>query len=634
MIHFRKAVALGLCFACLASSVWAQQLSIEPVRPSVPVLWRPYSTAHVPAIRLANSGRLGDLVRAGRLYLTAQDAIAIALENNIDLEVARYGPFASMWRVTRAEAGGALPGVPSGASQAGSVASGQGVLGSQAAAGVSGGGGRITAGGGNATISQVGPVTQNLDPAIQETTTFSHATTPQPNTVQSLTSALVSNSRASTASYQQGFLTGGGVSVTYSGRYLSENSPTNLLNPSVAPNLSVAFQHNLLRGFGIAMNARNITVAKINLKTSDLNFQTQVTATVVAVLNAYYALVDDFEDVKAKQIALDVAQAFFTDNKRRVELGSLAEADLTTSESQLATSQQNLVIAQTTLQQQEISLKNLLSRTGVADPLLAKVQIVPVDRIVIPDKDDIPALPDLIQKAIANRTDLAAEKANLSTAEISLLGTKNGVLPSLQVFGAQSQRGLAGTPRQVVSGGGIVTPDPYFDGGTGTALGQIFRRNFPTERIGAFYLAQIGNRQAQADNGIDLLQLRQTQLSNQKSLNQVGVDVLNSVIALQQARVRYEAAVQNRTLAQQLAEAEQKKFTLGASTPYNVIQQQRDLTAAESAVIAALTAYGSARITLDRTLGTTLEANHISIVEAREGKVARASSLPAVLPEP
>jgi outer membrane protein len=638
VINWRKAVALGLCYVWPVSSVWAQTVLVPSVKPaptSTPILWRPYSARHVEPVQLTNSGRLRDLVRAGQLYLTAQDAIAITLENNIDLEIARYAPFSSMWRVERAEAGGALPGVPSGATQAGSVASGQGVLGSQAAAGVAGNGQAIGgAGPGNATISQIGPITQTLDPAIQETTTFSHRTTPQPNTVQSITPELISNTRAATGSYQQGFLTGGGVSVTYSEHYLNENSPTDVLNPSVAPNLSVAFQHNLLRGFGVAMNARTITVAKLNFKTSDLNFQTQVTATVLAVLNAYYALVADYEDVRAKQSAMDVAQAFFTDNKRRVELGSLAEADLTTSEAQVATSQQNLVVAQTTLRQQEISLKNLLSRTGLADPVLANVQIVPVDRIVLPEKDDLPALPDLIQKAIANRSDLAAAKANLTAAEISTLGTKNGVLPSMQVFGAESHAGLAGTPRQVVSGGVVETPDPYFAGGMGTALGQIFRRNFPTERIGAFYVGQIGNRQAQADQGIDLLQLRQTQLSNQKDLNQVGVDVLNSVISLQQARVRYDAAVQNRILAQQLVEAEQKKFALGASTPYNVIQQQRDLTAAQSAVIAALTAYGSARITLDRTLGTTLEANRISIVEARDGKVARASSLPAVLPEP
>ena len=257
-----------------------------------------------------------------------------------------------------------------------------------------------------------------------------------------------------------------------------------------------------------------------------------------------------------------------------------------------------------------------------------------MDRITIPDRDDLPALPELIQKAIANRSDLAAEKANLSTAEISLLGTQNGVRPTLQVFGAESQRGLAGTPRTVVSGGVVTVPDPYFDGGLGTALGQVFRRNFPTERIGTFFVGQIRNRQAQADNGIDLLQLRQTQLTNQKDINQVGVDVLNSVIALQQARVRYNTAAQNRLLAQQLLDAEQKKFALGSSTPYNVIQQQRDLAAAESAVIAALTAYGSARVTLDRTLGTTFETNHIAIAEARDGRVARISAQPAVLPEP
>ena len=192
------------------------------------------------------------------------------------------------------------------------------------------------------------------------------------------------------------------------------------------------------------MNARTITVAKINLKTSDLDFQTQVTATVVAVLNAYYALVADYEDVRAKQSAMEVAQSFFEDNKKRVDFGSLAEADLTTSESQVATSQQNLVVSQTTLLQEEVRLKNQLSRTGVADPVLARVQIVPVDQIVIPDKDDLPPLPELIQKAFANRSDLAVEKANESAAEISLLGTRNGVLPSLQVFGGGKSERIGG----------------------------------------------------------------------------------------------------------------------------------------------------------------------------------------------
>jgi outer membrane protein TolC len=259
---------------------------------------------------------------------------------------------------------------------------------------------------------------------------------------------------------------------------------------------------------------------------------------------------------------------------------------------------------------------------------LAPVRIVPLDRIVVPDKDDLPSLDEMVQKALANRSDLEALRANVTTAEISSLGTKNGVLPALRVFGFASQAGLAGTPRTVVRSNQVQTADPYFVGGVGEALGQVFRRNFPTQRIGTIIQAPIGNNQALADQGIDQLQLRQTQLTTQKTLNQVAVDVSNYVVALRQARVRYEAAGRNRVLQEQLLDAEKKKFDLGASIPYNVIQQQRDLVAAQATELSALVAYNNARVALDQTLGTTLESNNVSINEAREGKVARSSAPP------
>src|SRR5436190_20608220 len=222
----------------------------------------------------------------------------------------------------------------------------------------------------------------------------------------------------------------------------------------------------------------------------------------------------------------------------------------------------------------------MLSRSGEADPRLAEVRVVPVDRIVVHERDDLPTLKELTQRALANRSDLASEKLRVTSSEVSALGTTNGLLPSVQVFGSESHAGLAGTPRTVVTSRGVETTDPYFVGWVGTGLGQIFRRNFPTERIGVFAQTAIGNRQAQADFGIDQLQLRQTQWRTQKDLNQVGVDVLNNVIALRQARARYDAAVKKTALEQALFNGEQKKFSMVASTSYNVLQQQRDLTAA------------------------------------------------------
>jgi outer membrane protein TolC len=577
-----------------------------------------------------NSPRLADLVRAGALYLTAQDAIALALENNIDLEISRYDPLISTWSVERAEAGGALPGVPNAASQAGSVAAGQGIAGSQAAAGVSivGASGKTTQTA-NATVSQIGPVTQTLDPSIQETSTFSHTTIPQPNAVQSQIVALISNTRAHTGSYQQGFLTGGNITVRFTDNYLNENAPTDVLNPSSAPTLSISLQQNLLRGFGIAVNARTITVSKMNVGTSELNFKWQAIQIVSQVLSVYYGLSSDYDDLKAKENAADVAATFLHTVKRQIEVGTAAPTDSITAETQLVTSRQAVVDSRATLRLDEIRLKDLIGRNGTEDPLLATVRIVPVDKISVPEKEDLPPVDEMVRQAITARPDLAANKANEAASEVSILGTRNGVLPGLTAFGSMSNAGLSGSPRSVEFQGRVQQPDPYFVGGIGNALAQIFRRNFPSERVGAAFSGPLLNRQAQADYAIDELTLRQTQLTDRKAVNQVQVDLMNYVVAVQQTRARYEAAVANRVLEDQLFVTEQRKYALGVSTPYLVTQQQRDLVTAQSAEIAAAVSYENARIGLNQTLGRTLEAANVTIEEALGGKVARQSVTPA-----
>jgi outer membrane protein len=624
----KQAVAL----LCLTSLGWAQD--IAPVRPQAPIIVRPYQPVTVSPIRLANSVRLNELVRAGMLYLTAQDAIALALENNIDIEVSRYNPFISEWNLERSEAGGALPGVPSGASQAGSVASGQGVAGSQAAAGVSVPGARSSGSGSNASVSQIGPVTQNLDPILQENTTFSHLSAPQPDEVQSGVFNLIQTTHVYSGSYQQGLLIGGIATVSYSDHYLNETASSDLLNPTVAPSVSVSLQQNLLRGFGIAANARTITVSRMNLNTTELNFRTQVISVVSQVLNAYYNLAADYEDLRAKRSASETAQGFVNDVKRQIEIGSVAPTDLISAESGAASSAQAVVDSDVAVRQQELSLKNLISRTGPADPVLANVRIVPIDSLAIPNSDDLLPVDQMVRQALANRPDLASELAGEKANEVNSLGTKNGILPTLDGFLVESQAGLAGVPRTVNLGGLSESGDKYFGGGIGTALGQVFRRNFPTESIGAFYQEPLRNRQAQADYSIDLLQLRQTQLTNRKDLNQVEVDVRNNVVALQQARARFDAAVKNRQLQEELFDAEQRRFRLGASTPYNVTLQQRDLINAQSTAVAAEVAYSAARVSLDQTLGITLETNHVSMVDVKNGKIPRNSALPADITKP
>lgn len=637
--RFPRIRTLVIC-ALTVVTAWAQQpapsgvAAIEPVRPKDPILWRPYTAATVPPLHLNDSGRMPVLIRAGKLYLTVHDAIALALENNIDIENARYNIPLQAWNLERSEAGGALPGVPSGSSQASSIQNGQGVLGSAAAAGVSfagirGGSNGVT---NNATVSQVGPVTPTFDPTFQESDAFSHRSNPQPFLGLSETANLVQGLHTYSGSYQEGLVTGGTLNISFNDHYVNENAPLDVLNPSVAPGLSFSLQQNLLQGLGIKLNQRNITVAKMNLDDSDLNFKTQVSSVVVNVLNSYYSLVADYEDLTAKQSALEASQRFLDESKRRLELGALAQLDVTTAQNQVASNELALVNSRAAIEQQQLQLKNLISRTGLGNPLIRDVEVIPVDQLVIPAKDDIPPIKDLVKTALTNRSDLIVEQGNAKAAEISALGTINGLLPSAGVGITRSTAGLAGAPRTVsfpgIPGFTLQSP-PNFRGGIGTALSQVFQQDFPSEGITLFGAVQIYDRQALADHAIDQLSLRQQQLITAKDMNQAQVDVTNSVVALRQARARYDAAVQSRILQEQLLDSEQKKFTLGASTPYNVIVEQRDLTAAQSSELAARQSYQSARISLDQTTGAILETNHISLEDAKKGVVPGESRLPA-----
>lgn len=670
-----KSIAIALCATCIGPLSWAQDQSIAPVKPSGSILVRPYKAATIPPPRLSNSGRLHNLVRAGKLYLTAQDAIALALENDIDLEAERYNPLTDQWLLERYQAGGALPGVPSGQSLASSVASGQGVSGSQAAAGVSTS--ASSQGGSNATgvtISQIGPVTPTLDPAFQYSASFSHRSTLYADEVISGLYNVQDNSRNYAATWSQGLITGGQFSVKYTESYLNENAPSDTPNPTYAPSISISFQHNLLQGFGTAVNSRFITTAKATLKADDLTFKGEVIGVIANVLNLYYGLAADYEDVKAKQSAFAVAQQFYENNKKEVQLGAMAPLDVTTAEAQVASSQQDLIVSQTNLEQQQVLLKNVLSRNGLADPVIEEADIIPLDHIDVPEQENLPPLRNLIVTALQNRTDLAVQKINLSNAEISNLGTENGLLPTMVLLLGATTQGLAGPyklgffPNAIPisstgtstgtsstgSGAGTapvalppgftacpagtppttlcVAPLGNYVGGINNALSQTFSRDFPSERGGGYVFAPLRNRQAQADYGIDQLTLRQSQVQYQQALNQLAVDVSNGIVGTQQARVRYLAAVKSRVLEQQLLDAEQKKFSLGASTTFLVVQQQRDLATAQSAEIAALVAYSNARVAFDQTLGTTLDVNHVSLQEAVSGRVTRPSSLPATLP--
>ncbi len=588
-----------------------------------------YRPRTVPPINLANTNRLESLIRGGNLYLSAQDVIALALENNLDIEIQRYGPLLNKEVTMRAQGGGALRGVGVGVAPGPQSVSLTGVslvsggTTTNAAAGVSSSGQIVT---------NLGPALLNLDPQTFFYANFQHTTSPQSNLVLTGTTALIDVSRTYEAQYSQNFVWGMSAQMTYLSQRNKYNSADYALDPFTSGYIDLQVSQSLLQGFGPAVNGRNIRVSKNNEQISMLTFKQQVITTVSAVLNLYWDLVSFYDDLKARKDELATAQALYEDNKKQVQIGTLAPIEVTRAEAQVYSSQQDLLISQTNLLQQETVLKNALSRNGVASPTLAEVHVIPLNRFEVPPADELRPIDDLVKDALAHRVEVAQDKINIDSDKILLTGIKNGLKPTLNAFAELTNNGLTGSSNYLLPG--KQTADAYLVGGYGNLLGQIFRRNFPNYSAGLSLSIPLRNRAAQSDYVTSALELRQSELALQKQVNQVRVDVQNAVIALRQARVRYDSAVKARILQQQTLDADKKKYTLGASTVFQVVTDEQALAAAESQETQALANYSHARIAFDQAMGTTLETNHISLSEAMSGQVARPSVLPAQLPNP
>jgi outer membrane protein len=615
-----------LALICLAAQLSGQNLPFAVAQPKGPAAVRPYLPQTVPPVRLYNSSRLSTLMRAGKIYLTVQDAIALAVENNLGLEIDRYGPLLAQSAHERALAGGPLRGVPSASAQVSSVNSGVGVNGSTQSAGLGGGGGGGTSGGtGNAAIQQVGAITPNLDPVLQSTTTQAHLTQPQANTVLSQTNALIQSIRTTNSVVNLGLLTGGTVQFRNYEQSLHENSPSDALNPAVGPHMDVAVRQNLLQGFGVRLNDRSIRISTINMTASRESFRSQLLDLVAGVVNQYWDVVAANDELKARQQSQQNADKFLEDTQKEIGAGALPRVELPRAQAEVATRRQDLTIAQANLRQRELALKEMLVRTQ--DAAVEAAEIVPLDQIRIPDNDDLPPLRQLVTTAMTKRPDVLVSNFRDQTSEISLAGTENPLLPSLQVTGQSYNRGAAGTP-QASSGS---EANPYFSGGYGTALGQILRRNFPNYSGGISLSIPIGNRQAQGDYGIDQLQFRQSQVTSQRDINNIVVDISARMSALRQARSRYSAALNTRTLQEQLLAADRTKFASGIATFNDIINDQRALVGAQISEVNALASYAHARVSLDQTLGETLERNGVTLEEGLMGKINRESRAPDVV---
>ena len=630
-----RSLAAVLCVWLPISPLFAADAtSHQIVEPGGGALIRPYRAKEVPPIDVANSGRLDSLLRAGRLYLSMQDSIALALENNLDIEIQRYGPQIADANVLRAKAGVFAQGVSTSvtagptSAQPGGVAQ-SGVTGNpstQASAASS------TAVG-NTVISQSGPPIPSFDPALIGTASWAHQSVPESSLFLTGTSSLVQRQDLSGISYQQGFQTGTLVNLGLNNTTVIGNNANASFNPATNASLGLTVTQHLLTGFSLAVNQRQIQIARNNRELSDLTFKLQVITTVAAVMDLYWDLVTFNENVHVQEQAVATSTKLYEDNKKQVEVGMMAPIEVVRAEAQLATDQQNLTLAETQLLQQETILKNALSRNGVASPAVAEARIVPTDRIHVPDIEPVTPIQDLVATALSARPELAQNRIQVTNQEITLHGSKNGLLPTLDLVASVTNNALAGQLTTSTSPFNfyLPPPSPAFIGGYGTVLKQLFARDYPNYQAGFNLTIPLRNRAAQAQVLNDELTLRQLQLGVQRLENQVRVDVQNAVIGVRNARAQYQAAVKARILQEQSLDAEQKKYAAGASIIYNVILTQRDLATSRQNELAAEAAYAKSQVELDRVTGQTLNSNHISLAEAYQGVVSRPpSQLPRV----
>jgi outer membrane protein TolC len=644
MLRIKSFLSVIVCFAIVVP-VFAQTPELKGYSNTgfISALTRNYRPTPVANINFEDSGRIDRLIRAGRIYLSLRDAIALALENNLDIEVARLNPKLQQANLQRASAGALLRNVNNNISTGPSSASlgvlaGANSLGSTSVSSGSGGTGGVLSG---LSVQLAGSAIPNLDPTLFVNAQFQHQTTPLTSTFTTGTNFLVTSYKSVNYGIQQGFLTGTSVSVGM-GNTLGyrQNSPNNDFNPVTQGALSFSITQNLLNGFGIAVNNRAIRIAKNQLHISDLTFKQQVIATVNNVVNLYWDLVSFNDSLKVKQQTYELNQQLYTDNKRRAELGALAEIDIIQAEAEMKSSQQDVVTAETQVMQQEMILKSAITRSGFNNAAVASARIVPTDHFDVPPQDAIQPVQDMVSEAFQKRPEIEQSQIGLEDSRINMLGTKNNLLPSLSVFANLSNSGLSGSandlPVPIVSQTGQVLGyrtrtngdvNGFFLGGYGSFLNQLFSRNFPNYSAGFQLNVPIRNRANQADLITDELNYRQSQIQDKQLQNNIKLNVINAQIALKQARAAYETAVAARKLQEQVLAGEKRKYELGTSTILNVVIVQRDTTTREIAEVDARNQYIKTRTALDNVLGRTLEVQNVDIGQAKQGIVGREPDL-------
>ena len=578
-----------------------------------------------------NSPRVHDMIRAGNLYLSQAGALALAIENNLDVELDRFSFPIADTDVERAKGGGLLRGVPFVVAEAPTGVGGplSPVVTNPASATVVTPGSTVSTnalelgalGEPQTNLSIQGSLPQStgtptsiFDPYAYGNLSWAHTNTQQLDLLSYGVPSLVSSGVTANAGVTQGFSPGTLVNLSFDNTHQSLNALNTDYNPYSASALNLTVTQPLLRGFGQALNRRFIRIAGNDRKINTLLFEQQLIATVYGVLRLYTDFVALYEDVKVKQETVAAAERLYSDTKAQVDEGTLAPVELTHANAQLFSTQQDLINARGLLEEQQAILKNLLTRTGNADPEVQAATIIPTDLLEVPEKEEIQPIQDLFTVAIAKRPDLGQAGLQIQNSEIGLQGARNAVLPEVNLVGVAQNSGLAGP----LSPLNTATSTPFV-GGFGTVLDQIFSAKYPTYSIGVQVTVPIRNRVAEADLARDQLQLKQSQVRLRQLQNEARLEVEDAVIAIRRARASYEAAQQAERYQQESLDAEQMKYEVGASTSFFVIQYESLLAQAKSTVVAAKSAYVKARAALERATGTILDAHQITMDAAIKG---------------
>ena len=530
-----------------------------------------------------------------------------------------------------------MQGTPGGA--AGSTAAGGTGTSATGATGGGAGGSAVAVGGAGAGAAGIvssttgeGPTIDSFDPIVSGSSVLGErATTPQSNVIFTGTETLIQNTTNANFSYTQGFATGTLMTLAFDNARSTSNAILNTLSPALTSSFRFQLRQHLLQGFGLNPNMRWIRIARNNRAIMDAAFQLQVMTTVSQIENIYWDLVNAYENVRVQQRALDLAQKTLSDTQKQVDIGTLAPITVVQSKSSVATAEQNLIVSQTNLQLQQLLMKNAITR-NMADPILAVAPVIPTDTLQINEPFEVRPVEALINEALQNRPEIIQSRLNLTNKKVGVQAIKSLLRPTVDLYAFYGASGLSGQQNPLCPLNAIDCTSTIPPGGWGTAFQNLFNSSGPDKGVGVNINVVIRNRQVQADQVRSELEYRQSEVATQQQENTITLQVRQAQFALQQNYAALQAAVAARDYASQNLDAEQKKYSLGASTSTLVLQASSALTQAESNVLAAATNYEKSMVQLDLSTADTLSRLGINIADAESAKVKAMPKVPGIVP--